>query len=176
MKALRRHYEANFLAYELVASALVAGIGVLIIEFIWSRDDLLDVLNGSRQALYVAVASIAGALLGFTVTTVSIILVFAESPRLHLVRESRHYETVFSVFFSAIKYLALATAWALVALLWDRETSPKVGVSYFALWTVVIAAFRLYRCVWVLENVIRLAVRRADEELRERARTSHGER
>jgi hypothetical protein len=160
VKSLRRRYETHFLWYELLFSAAATGIGVLIIEFVWGRDELFEVLDGARQALYIAIASIAGSLLGFTVATVSIILAFAESPRLRLVRESQHYETVYVVFFSAIKFLGITTGWALVALLWDRDSSPEVWVSYVALWTVVIAALRLYRCVWVLENVTRLAIRR----------------
>ena len=82
MTALREHYERHFLIYELVASIAIVGAATVFIEVAWGREELFEVLDGGRQALYVAIASIAGSLLGFTVATVSIILAFAETPRL----------------------------------------------------------------------------------------------
>ena len=159
MTRLQRHYEVHFLAYELVFALAVTGIIIAILESMSGRGHVAQALNGIRQGVYIAIASIAGSLLGFIVTTVSIIMGFMSSPRLRLVRESQHHQTLYSVFFSAIRYLAVVTVLALVGLLIDRDNAPKVWATYVVLGATLVATARMYRCVWVLEKVIRIVVR-----------------
>ena len=57
-----------------------------------------ETLNGNRGAVYGALASIFGSLLGFAITAVSIVLGFSTTERLAVVRESKHYQTLWTVF------------------------------------------------------------------------------
>lgn len=163
MQRLWKHYKAHFLGYEFLLAVVVAAILVGIVEFAGVKADVLDVLTGNRQALYVALASIFGALLGFTITTVSIIAAFMPSPALSLVRESRHHETLYQVFFNTIRVLAFATALPLIAMLMDRDADPRLWVSYLVLTVSLISVTRVARSIWALERVVTLAIKKDDE-------------
>jgi hypothetical protein len=126
MTAFRRHYEAHFLGYDLVFALVFSAIVVIAVELVWGRTQVIQSLNGTRQGIYGALASIAGSLLGFSITTVSIVMGFIQVPQLQMLRESRHHQTLYAVFFSTIKYLALAVALPLLALLIDRDNAPLI--------------------------------------------------
>ena len=153
-----RHYEAHLIGFDLAFSVIVAGIAIFFFEVFWGRADFVDFLKGSREGLYISVISLAGALLGFTITTVSIILAFSESSGLRLIRDSGHYHTILAIFFNAIRALGFTTIWALVALLADTDMEPKFWATYVALWSVILSGQRLYRCAWILERVIGFAL------------------
>jgi hypothetical protein len=158
MTALRRHYEAHFLGYDLVLALAFSGLVIIAIEQLWGRSQVIQTLDGTRQGIYGALASIAGSLLGFSITTVSIVMVFIQAPQLQILRESRHHQTLYDVFFSTIKYLALAVALPILALLLDRDRAPFIGACYAVLAITTVATMRLYRSMWALEKVIRLAI------------------
>ena len=156
MKLLPKWWRTNFLHVELglallcsvtfVAWAQLCGGGIIVEE----------TLKANRGAVYGALASIFGSLLGFAITAVSIVLGFSTTERLAVVRESKHYPTLWKVFTATIRTLGLATVVALSGLILDRDSSPMKWVLYFTVFASILAALRLARCVWVLENVITL--------------------
>jgi len=161
VKKLATKYTANFLSFELILAVIAVIILITIIAITGNKDHLIQFLNGNRQGLYTVLASIAGALFGFVITAVSIIMVFMQNERLKLVRESRHHETVYRVFFSTIRYLAFATIWSIIALLIDTDSTPKTWVFYIELFALIVVAMRMARCIWVMEKVINLAVKKS---------------
>jgi hypothetical protein len=46
---------------------------------------------------------------------------------------------------------------SLVALLFDRDTTPSLPLVYAVLWAVVESAFVIARAIWILERVLRIA-------------------
>jgi len=158
MTALRRHFQAHFLGWDLVLALVLSGIIITAVELLWGRSHVIQTLNGTRQGMYGALASIAGSLLGFSIATVSILMGFIQVPQLQILRESRQHQTLYDIFFSTIKYLALAVAVPLVALLVDRDSAPFIWVCYAVLAITAIATMRLYRSMWALEKVIQLAI------------------
>lgn len=154
---LGQHYRRHFLEYEFVAAFLVTGLLVLLAEVAWGRGELLETLDGTRQVVYAALASIAGSLLGFMTTSISIIIAFGDSPRLRIVRESGHYPTLLNVFLNTIYMLGLTTIWALVALFLDRDDSSRIWVTYLALLAAIASTLRVYRSIWALGKVIAVA-------------------
>jgi hypothetical protein len=52
--------------------------------------------------------------------------------------------------------LGIATATAMVALIWDRNTHPNVWALYAVVGTGLVAIARIFRTVWILELVIKL--------------------
>ncbi len=149
-------WRANFLVFELAVAVVVSAVFVIWVEVWGGRSIVENALAGNRAQVYGVVASIFGALLGFAITTASIVLGFASTERLAVVRESPHYGTVWKVFVSAIRWIGVATLVALIGLIIDRDRDPEIVVLYASVLTALIASLRLMRCVWVLENVIEL--------------------
>ncbi len=155
----KNFWEANFLRMELL-TALALSLAL----FIW-----LQVINGGylltqilldiRATLYGALVALFGSLLGFIITSVSIILGYANSDRLEIVRKSKHYKDLWAVFESAIKVLTLATITALFGLIFDKNNKPVNNLIYINVFTTLLSFFRIARCIWVIENIIKIVTK-----------------
>ncbi len=156
MTLLPKWWRTHFLNVEL-SLALLCGASFFVGASLYGGGAILeDTLKGNRGAVYGALASIFGSLLGFAITAVSIMVGFSTDERLTVVRESKHYPTLWKVFTATIRTLGFATVVALFGLILDRDSHPVNAVQYLTVFASVLAALRLARCAWVLENVITL--------------------
>jgi hypothetical protein len=168
MKRLLRWWGVHFLFAELlVALAVALAFGV------WNASPggarVVDAtLAGNRGAVYGALTSLFGALLGFTIAAMAIVLGYASENRLRLVRESRHYPTLWHVFSAATRALALATCAALLGLVLDRDHAPAPLILDLCVGATALAVLRLARCLWVFERIIGLITARPASEAKSR--------
>jgi hypothetical protein len=116
-------------------------------------------LSGNRAALYGTMASISGSLLGFVITSTSIVIGFSASDRLAVVRESQQYPMLWRTFSASIRALAGATGVGLLCLLLDRDSVPIPWLVVPLLFFVLLSLLRLARTIWALENIIALVIR-----------------
>lgn len=156
MKLLPKWWKVHFLRAELGLAMLCGASFVAWANLCGGGAILEDTLKGNRGAVYGALASIFGSLLGFAITAVSIMVSFSTDNRLTVVRESKHYPTLWKVFTATIRTLGFATVVALFGLILDRDNHPMNAVLYLTVYASVLAALRLARCAWVLEKVITL--------------------
>lgn len=156
MSLLPKWWRKHFLKVELALAIIFGSIFYAWAEIWGGGAILVETLKGNRGAVYGALASIFGSLLGFAITAVSIVLGFSTTSRLTVVRESEHYPTMWKVFTTTIRTLGFATVVALFGLILDRDNHPIDAMLYLTVFASVLAALRLARCVWVLENVITL--------------------
>ena len=91
---------------------------------------MTTILDGNRSAIYSALAPVFGALLGFVLTAVSLVLGFSAMEQLAIVRGSPHYETLYKIYLQATWLLALATHVALAGLILDRDAGPVNAILY----------------------------------------------
>lgn len=153
-------WRAHFLGAELCL-ALALGIAFTLWDLALGGAHTSDaLLHGNRAAVYGAFASLWGSLLGFTIAAVSIALGLAASERLAIVRESRHYATLWHVFSAAMRSLALATVVALAGLIADRDAAPVHALLCLAVTTTLLAGLRVARTIWVFERLIALVTAR----------------
>lgn len=155
-RTVRGWWESRFLTLELWTAVLAAATFIFWVEKWNGHVFLQKLLQNNRAAIYGALASIFGSLLGFSITAASVVLGFANTERLAVVRESKHYSTLWKVFTSTIRALGFATAAAMLALIIDRDGSTVRVALYFAVFGLILASLRLTRCVWVLEKIIAL--------------------
>lgn len=141
---------------ELCLSFMISG--VLLVWYMWlgGQHSVDELLQQNRSPIYGTLASIFGTLLGFIITVTSIVVGFAGSSQLRVVRESQHYSTIWAVFASATRALGLATVLALLALIFDRDTKPIPLLMFALVFAATLSLFRVLRAVWILENVIEI--------------------
>ena len=156
MRYLPRWWKRHFLQVEFAIAALITLLIIAWAEYFQGNLILEDALLGRRLEIYTTLAAIYGALLGFTITTESIVLGYATSDRLAIVREGKQHEQLWRVFMSAIRVLGFGTIIALLGLLVDSDSHPGWWFSYLTMFVTLLAAFRLMRCIWVLENIINI--------------------
>jgi hypothetical protein len=152
-------WRANFLWAELGLSIALAGGTAAWIYALNGAPDIDCLLFGNRPAIYGTLAGIFGALLGFVIATLSIIVALGSIETLKVVRESKHYPTLWRTFQAAIRALALGTAAALVALIADRDRDPEHAVFVALVFATALVIVRLARAIWILQRVLGLAVR-----------------
>ncbi len=137
------------------SNLIIAVVLVLIIrqilEFNLSPDILNVWLNLKLNSLYTIIATIAGTLLGFIITSISIIVAFTESDKLEILRESDHYTTLFNIYFNTIKILAITTIVAVIGII---DNSGNIFLFYISLISTIMSALFIWACIWALESII----------------------
>lgn len=130
-----------------VIAVVAVAIGLIIgAHFGWATT-LEFVLKDNRSAIYTALTSVFGALLGFTITAISVILALGSSPTGETLRKSKHYPRLWQTFLSAIWISGLATIISFIGLVFDRDSRPVPMIEVLALVIVLFASLRLYRVV-----------------------------
>lgn len=154
MVKVRNFWEANFLQMEF-ALATVLSLSFSLWSQVVNRGQAVNILlEGNRGIVYGALVALFGSLLGFSITAVSIVLGYANSDKLAIVRESPHYQALWDTFKSGIKVLAFATITSLIGLIFDRDIVPSNIILYINIFAVVLSVFRVARCIWILEYII----------------------
>jgi hypothetical protein len=157
-----RFWNRYFLPIDLILSAAIVG-GLVTWDQHYGGAPYVDgLLASNRGPVYSALTSVCGALLGFVLATLTILLGFAPSETFRQLRKSPHYPTLWSTYTSAIRWLAGATIVAFVALIADRDTSFCRPALYVAVAVTLVAGFRLARSVWILEKVVDLVAKRRE--------------
>ena len=156
IKRLADWWRVHFLGAEL-GVALALGAAFAAWELALGGARVSDpLLRGNRAEVYGALASLWGSLLGFTLAAVAIALGLATGDRLAVVRDSRHYATLWRIFIAAMRALALATLAALAGLVADRDAAPVHALLCLAVAAALVAALRVARTIWVFERLIAL--------------------
>ena len=151
---MRRYVERHF---ELVALLVVALVWAGIFYSAHRLDGdktALDILKGNRTAVYAALAGLFGTMFGFAITAISIILAFAQSPKLTILRASRHWRKLWSIFTRAIWILSGVAIAAVIGLIFDRDSTPKVAVTYAVTFMVLLGIARLILVGWAFEKLV----------------------
>lgn len=155
MKRLRTAWAANFLNCE---GAL--GVAVVLALVIWSEwlgglSDLDDFVGDHGETLYIVLAPITAAMLGFILAAMAIVVTSAPAERMKILRESEHYPKLWATFRSALRYLGLATLAALIGLVVSGE-APSRFIFYAVAGLSVLAALRTARCIWAMNWMIHI--------------------
>lgn len=154
MSQINRFWNRHFLGLELVLSLLLSFLFGCWLLWLDGSVKVDSILSGNRSAVYGTLASIFGALLGFVITALSIIIGYSTSDKFEFLRKSKAYPTLWKVLISTIKALGFATAAMLLGLVFDRDTSPQPLILCLCVFAILLSLVRLKRCMWVLENVI----------------------
>lgn len=158
MNPVRRFWEKRFLGMDaLVAVVLAVALGVWF-AFCGGASFFIDEFtHENRTDIYITTAGIAGTLLGFSITAVSLILTFISADRLAILRGSSAYQSLWKTFFQTIRVLGLLTITSLVCLIVDKDSAPVIQfVIPFYFFSMTLSVLRLSRVIWILEQTIKI--------------------
>jgi hypothetical protein len=146
-------YKRHFLVIELFLAVFATFIIFIIFSRVFTEDQIHCLILIADKQIYSIIALGAITLLGFIITGVSILITFTETEKLKLLKGSKQYKTLFDIYFSTIKFLAITTILSVMGILIQDPTKSKI-LFYLILLGVLISAIRIWRCVWVLEQII----------------------
>jgi hypothetical protein len=141
-----------------VGAGTVVAVVVYLASTGFAVQEVCDFLTGRRQDLYAVVVGVHTTMLGFALATLTVVLGYAQSPRFQVLRDSRWFGALFSVFTNALRAFALAFAVALLALLFDRDGRPEHLLTALVGGTTVTALASLVHLLSVLEKVVHIVI------------------
>ncbi len=155
---MKKFYRSHFLGLEFCFSLIL----IILVVFVSFRyvgiENLQTNLNGTRGTLYGTLAALAGAMLGFVITGLSVLLTTNSTEQIGMLKKSKHYKTIFKIFFSTSKYLGLLLIISLISLVFDKDDKPIMVLTTVTVWLSILVGLRLLRCIWVLEKIVSLHI------------------
>lgn len=155
---MKRKYRTHFLTIELIISFILIGLVALVVYCTIGVDVFNSSLNEIRDVMYGTLAALSGAMLGFVITGLSVLLTTNSTKQIDKLKRSKHYKTIFLIFFSTSKYLGFLLLFSLISLVLDKDSNPLIIMPLITLWAMIIVTFRVLRCLWVLEKIIHLQI------------------
>lgn len=118
-----------------------------------------SMLSGDRSALYGTIATIFGALVGFVITSYSIIIGFMSNERMQVLRGTPAVEGIFGVYLWGAVWVGIATIAPIVGLVCDRDPAKtKPWMCALILGTTVAGVGALVRCLRILSSASKRVV------------------
>jgi hypothetical protein len=148
-KPIGRHYIA----------AVLAGGAYLVISLSSERSLLLEgVEQGTRSALYISLATTCAALLGFAITSVTILLALGGGRRVDWLYKTEGFRYVRTIFLGAINALAVATLYFTALIVVDTAKSGSGYWEAIGAAIVVLVILRICRIVRLLSDLLAIAI------------------
>lgn len=155
MTRLSEAWAANFLRCEAAVAAIAAIALVVWSEMAGGASQLDDFLDDHSETLYIVLAPITAAMLGFILAAAAIVVTSAPAERMEILRESEHYPKLWATFRSALRNLGFATLAALVGLVVTGESASRI-IFFLVAWLSVLAALRTARCIWAMNWMVHI--------------------
>jgi len=138
----------------------LAAVAYVVVDKLDSGNSLLGALDaGARRALFASAAATTGALLGFPITGVTILLTVGQGPRMMWLRGKALFRRdVRFVFFSAIVGLATSTFAFLMLIAVATERHFPLSWGLVAAAATALTMDRLWRLISFLDALMRVAL------------------
>lgn len=117
-----------------------------------------NLLKGRRGDIYSSLVDLEGTLLGFALAALTIVLGYSQADRLSVLRASRHWGPLFSIYISAVRWSAIAVFSSLASLLFDDDSSPKLFLTCFCFSATTLTAYYVVRMLWVTERIVQVVI------------------
>ncbi len=158
---MKKWNDRNFLSNEFWLITIIAAITWVLLIFVFNLyDKIITFLsNNFITTFYATIAAVFGALLGFSITSISILLPLTQGARFKKLRASSHYKTVFKIQYSTILFLGLTTLTSIIGILTNSDVQT-FNVSLFALstWLCLLSLNRIIRAVWILRWIVKIQI------------------
>ena len=126
-------YDNNFLVIEFYLSVIIWIIVIVFLIFISPLNWDENFINFLINPVFPIIATISVTLLGFIITGVSILITFPNSDNIQLLKKSKSYGTLFDIFISTMKVLALT---AILALIGIFSRNIILQIIFFRIWDI----------------------------------------
>lgn len=105
-----------------------------------------------KREVYGMLASVFGALLGFVITTTSIIIILLKSEELQIIRESKYLPVIYNTLTQTSIFLGLTTVIIIIGYIFDNSNfNSRLPLLYFI--RFVVTATLIYSTLYVLKVI-----------------------
>lgn len=155
MRALVSRLAGKLKTHFLVTDIVTVAIVFFASSKILMRLDTVGVIweEVSLRSFFGTIASLAGGLVGFTVTGVTIVSALSGEKRLRLLREDRPTKAIFAAFFSATRWLAGLALVSLAGMILRLPHHYYAVLAHVVFFMVFVCVARFTRLVWILHSL-----------------------
>ena len=151
-------WNSNFLVVDAAIAAAFSGGLVIWTFWFGGYDHLNELMHGNRTTIYRTTFSAAATLLGFSLAAVSIVFGLSSNKRLRLLSRNPLYPRLWRTLFQTTWLLGTLTVISLAGLIIDTDRSPVPPFVVLTASVLVMAAFRLGRSIWIVEQLILVVI------------------
>lgn len=120
---------------------------------------LLETTSAStRSALYISLATTSGALLGFAITAVTVVLTIGGGRRIDWLYADRRFAYVRKVFLGAIHALGIATLYFSTLIVIDTHTHGQPVLEAVSATILVLVLLRVFHIIRLLDGLLDIAI------------------
>jgi hypothetical protein len=122
-------------------------------------DSLFSSVAGStRSAIYVSAAASSGALLGFTITMVTVLITLSGGERMTSLMKRPAFGYVRPVTMGAVHILAVATVVFSVLIVLDTSAQGRPVMAYVATYFAVMAIARVWAVIRLMGRLLKISL------------------
>lgn len=153
---IRRVYRRHFLGMDFSLAVFLTCL-VILWSYVFNGESIIDDMLQEKRAVIYRTTAMAGiSLLGFSLTVTSIVVGFASSERLGILRGSRHYPTLWRTFFQTIYAFGFLSMSAFICLLFDRDDDPIPWLGIPLIFFFILSVLRLHQSIRMLQPLVRI--------------------
>jgi hypothetical protein len=141
-----------------VAALIVAGAYFAVTKIARHPELLASVGKETRSALYISLTTTCGALLGFGITAVTILLALGGGRRVEWLYRDERFAYARKIFLGGIRVLAIATLYFSMLIVADTATRGKTVWETIAAFFVILVILRVARIVRLLGDLLHIAI------------------
>jgi hypothetical protein len=139
--------------------AVPAGVAYFVVCRVASDPILLEKTDSpTRSALYISLTTTCGALLGFSITAVTVLLALGGGRRIDWLYKDQRFGYARTIFLGAIYVLACATLFYSVLIVTDTASSGKAILESLGAFVAALVVLRVGRVVRLLGDLLQIAV------------------
>jgi hypothetical protein len=156
---IKDFWDSHFIVLEFLLSIILMLVFFCWYYFFNGLTYINQILLGNRSQIYGTLATISGTLLGFEITSISIILGYIKEEKLSIVFNSKHAKDLWAIFTKCITVLGITTIVAITSQIFDRDCHPQPFLFFITTFLITLSLFRVGRTLWVIKNIISIATR-----------------
>lgn len=157
IERLHLGWQKDFLFYEACAGWLVSLALILIAEWQLGYGHIAEATQRAGNLFLGTMAGILAGLLGFAITTMSIVAGLVYGEKFDLLRSSKPFGQVWQIFSSTIAWCTATLAVTLVGF-FPSSTGNAFSIIVLAMVPfTVMTGLRFWRCVWLLRHILQIA-------------------
>ena len=121
-------------------------------------------MHADQTTIYSALSGLQGALLGFVLAALTIVLGYSQSDRFAVVREAGQLQSLFNVYLAGVRTSGIAVTLTVVGLLADTHAHSRSVITGVVLAICLLTVLRLVRVLWVTNLVVHAVAQPAERQ------------
>lgn len=135
---------------------IISGIITLSICLVSKQYGTTILINDST---YEALLGLSGALLGFLIASLTILVGFLKEDKISLLKEAGFDKVIIKIFSSSLEFLGLVLLWSFINLVVEVPACYAETMSLFTIFLLLSSGFRVQKASWILIQIIKIVIR-----------------